>query len=230
VRRKPFAASIVGALLLLFATERAKAAPDDEIYARPGQVVAAGDGARLNLYCMGSGSPTVVFDSGWEDWAPAWAVVQPLVAKFTRACSYDRAGAGFSDPGPMPRTSVRLARELHTALRNGGIPGPYILVGNAFGGDPARTFAQLYMADTAGLVMAEADPSDVEPRAMQAEDHRGTAKFLPRVPRCGRGAQTAAAVAAASGTAAPHLCAAVLSRAAGIRVVAGAEYQAAGNR
>ena len=88
---------------------------------------------------MGSGSPTVVFDSGWEDWAPAWAVVQPQVAKFTRACSYDRAGAGFSDPGPMPRTSVRLAQELHTALRNGGIPGPYILVGNAFGGDPART-------------------------------------------------------------------------------------------
>jgi pimeloyl-ACP methyl ester carboxylesterase len=182
--RNPFAASAAVTLLLLFAIEGTKAAPGDGVYTRPGQVVAAGDGARLNLYCMGSGSPAVVFDSGWEDWAPAWAVVQPLVAKFTRACSYDRAGAGFSDPGPMPRTSVRLAQELHPALRNGGIKGPYILVGNAFGGDPARTFAQLYMPDTAGLVMAEADPSDVEPKAMQEEDHRGVPKFLVRVREC----------------------------------------------
>lgn len=176
--------SAVATLILVAWSSAAIGAPGDEIYTRPGQIVSAGDGARLNLYCMGSGSPTVVFDSGWEDWAPAWAVVQPQVAKFTRACSYDRAGAGFSDPGPVPRTSVRLANELHSALRNGGIKGPYILVGNAFGGDPARTFAQLYMVDTAGLVMAEADPSDVEPKAMQEEDHRGTARFLARVRAC----------------------------------------------
>ena len=76
-------------------------APPDSVYARPGQLVDAG-GFRLNLYCMGSGSPTVVFDSGWGDWAPAWSKVQPQIAKWTRACSYDRAGAGFSDPGPCP--------------------------------------------------------------------------------------------------------------------------------
>ncbi|MGA7316547.1 MAG: hypothetical protein WBX22_21555 [Silvibacterium sp.] len=118
---------------------------DDTVYTRPGQLVRAGDGARLNLYCMGSGSPTVVFDSGYEDWAPAWSKVQPQIAKWTRACSYDRAGAGFSDPGPMPRTSVRIARELHTALHRSSISGPYILVGNAFGSDNVRTFAVLYM-------------------------------------------------------------------------------------
>jgi hypothetical protein len=61
---------------------------------------------------MGNGSPTVIFDSGFEDWAPAWSTVQPQIAKWTRACSYDRAGAGFSDPGPMPRTSVHIAEEL----------------------------------------------------------------------------------------------------------------------
>src|SRR5689334_16348250 len=104
-------ASGLATLLLLFAAQDTRAATGDEIYMRPGQVVSAGDGAKLNLTCMGSGTPAVVFDSGWEDWAPAWAVVQPRVAKFTRACSYDRAGAGFSDPGPMPRTSVRLADE-----------------------------------------------------------------------------------------------------------------------
>jgi len=92
----------VSICLLLGEQGVASAAPDDERYARPGQLVTA-RGTRLNLYCLGRGSPTVVFDSGWEDWAPVWAIVQPQVAKWSRACSYDRAGAGFGDAGPMPR-------------------------------------------------------------------------------------------------------------------------------
>jgi pimeloyl-ACP methyl ester carboxylesterase len=146
--------------------------PADIVYARPGQLVDAG-GFRLNLYCMGSGSPTIVFDSGWGDWAPAWSKVQPEIAKWTRACSYDRAGTGFSDPGPMPRTSVHIAEELRTALHNAGIGGPYILVGSAFGGDNVRTFADLYMDDVAGMVLVDADPDDLEPEAMREEAHRG---------------------------------------------------------
>ncbi|MGD0051669.1 MAG: alpha/beta hydrolase [Vulcanimicrobiaceae bacterium] len=170
--------------LLLGMQSAAGAAPGDGVYTRPGRIVPAADRARLNLYCLGSGSRTVVFDSGWEDWAPAWAVVQPPIAKFARACSYDRAGAGFSSPGPLPRTSVRIARELHSALHNAGIAGPYILVGNAFGGDPARTFADLYPAELAGLVLVEADASDVEPKAMQADDHRSNARVLRRIRSC----------------------------------------------
>jgi formylglycine-generating enzyme required for sulfatase activity len=149
-------------------------APTDIIYARPGRLVDVG-GFRLNLYCTGSGSPTVVFDSGWGDWSPAWSKVQPEIAKWTRACSYDRAGTGFSDPGPMPRTSVRIAKELRTALHRAGIAGPYILVGSAFGGDNVRTFAHLYMNEVAGLVLDDADPVDLEPAAMQEESHRGQA-------------------------------------------------------
>jgi pimeloyl-ACP methyl ester carboxylesterase len=124
---------------------------------------------------MGSGSPTVVFDSGWGDWAPAWSKVQPEIAKWTRACSYDRAGTGFSDPGPMPRTSVHIAEELRTALHHAGIGGPYILVGSAFGGDNVRTFADLYMDEVAGLVLVDADSIDVEPAAMREQEHRGQA-------------------------------------------------------
>jgi pimeloyl-ACP methyl ester carboxylesterase len=150
-------------------------ASDDTVYTRPGQIVPAGDGARLNLYCMGSGSPTVVFESGWGDWAPAWSVVQPRIAKWTRACSYDRAGAGFSDPGPMPRTSVRIADELHAALHHGSIAGPYILVGSAFGGDSVRTFADRYMREVAGLVLVDADADDLEPAPMREEAHRAHA-------------------------------------------------------
>ncbi|TLZ45114.1 MAG: alpha/beta hydrolase, partial [Gammaproteobacteria bacterium] len=66
----------VSACLLLGVQGAARAAAGDEVYARPGQLVAA-DGTRLNLYCTGRGSPAVVFDSGWEDWAPVWAIVQP---------------------------------------------------------------------------------------------------------------------------------------------------------
>jgi pimeloyl-ACP methyl ester carboxylesterase len=146
--------------------------PADMLYTRPGNLVDAG-GFRLNLYCTGSGSPAVVFESGWGDWAPAWSKVQPQIAKWTRACSYDRGGTGFSDPGPMPRTSVRIAEELHTALHNAGIAGPYILVGSAFGGDNVRSFADLYMDEVAGMVLDDADPNDLEPKAMQEEEYRG---------------------------------------------------------
>ncbi|HEY6944161.1 MAG TPA: alpha/beta hydrolase, partial [Candidatus Acidoferrum sp.] len=157
--------------------------PVDILYARPGQLVDAG-GFRLNLYCMGSGSPTVVFDSGWGDWAPTWSKVQPQIAKWTRACSYDRAGTGFSDPGPMPRTSVRIAEELHAALHRAGIAAPYILVGSAFGGDNVRTFADLYMDEVAGVVLDDADPDDVEPKAMREEAHRGHAGIPSDLRNC----------------------------------------------
>jgi pimeloyl-ACP methyl ester carboxylesterase len=103
----------------------------------------------------------VIFDSGFEDWSPVWALVQPSVARWTQACSYDRAGAGFSSPGTMPRTSVQIARDLHAALGSAGVKAPYILVGHAFGGDNVRTFAQLFPGDTAALVLVEADvPTD----------------------------------------------------------------------
>jgi pimeloyl-ACP methyl ester carboxylesterase len=153
------------------------------MYTKPGRLVSVGT-HRLNLYCIGTGSPAVVFDSGWGDWAPAWSKVQPEIAKWTRACSYDRAGTGFSDPGPMPRTSVSIAKELRTALHNAGIAGPYILVGSAFGGDNVRTFADLYMDEVAGLVLDDADPVDLEPTAMQEEDRRGLAHIPADLRAC----------------------------------------------
>jgi pimeloyl-ACP methyl ester carboxylesterase len=152
------------------------AAPGDEIYMQPGQLVEA-KGTRLNLYCTGRGSPAVVFDSGWEDWAPVWTIVQPEVAKWTRACSYDRAGAGFSDPGPLPRSSIRIADELHSALHHAGIRGPYILVGHAFGGDNVRTFAERYTPEVAGLVLVEADVGG-------PDEHRGDARFIAGLREC----------------------------------------------
>ena len=172
---KTLAAAV--AVFLLFGVQGAGiAAPGDELYARPGRLVAV-QGTRLNFYCMGSGSPTVVFDSGWGDWAPVWMIVQPEVAKWTRACSYDRAGAGFSDPGTMPRTSARIADELRGALHNARIQGPYILVGNAFGGDNVRTFATSYPTEVAGLVLVEADVGG-------PDEHHGDAALIASMRDC----------------------------------------------
>jgi pimeloyl-ACP methyl ester carboxylesterase len=157
--------------------------PGDVLYARPAKLVSV-NGFRLNLSCLGSGSPTVVFDSGFLDWAPAWSTVQPRIAKWTRACSYDRAGEGFSDPGPMPRTSVRIAEELRSALQRAGIEGPYILVGHAFGGDNVRTFADLHMGEVAGMVLVDADATDLEPKWMQELDRRGRAELVSQLHDC----------------------------------------------
>ena len=167
----------------VFGQQATSGSPADTVYARPGHLIDVG-GFRLNVYCMGSGSPTVVFDSGWGDWAPAWSTVQPEIAKWTRACSYDRAGTGFSDPGPMPRSSVRIARELRTALHRAGVAGPYILVGSAFGGDNVRTFADLYLAEVAGLVLDDADPDDLEPKEMREAAHRGHATIPSDLRQC----------------------------------------------
>jgi pimeloyl-ACP methyl ester carboxylesterase len=159
------------------------AAPGDVLYLRAGQLVVTG-GVQLNVYCTGSGSPTVVFDSGHQDWAPAWAVVQPEVSQWTRACSFDRPGYGFSPAGPMPRTSERIATELHDALRKVGINGPYVLVGHAFGATNVRTFADLYPDEVKGLVLIDPDAIDVGTPEQIATAHRFYIRQGMEIQRC----------------------------------------------
>jgi pimeloyl-ACP methyl ester carboxylesterase len=90
----------------------------------------------------------------------SWARVQPAIAQFTRVCSYDRAGYGYSDPGPMPRTSSRIASELHEALRSAGEKPPYLLVGHSFGGYNVRVFNGDYPDEVAGLVLVDSTQED----------------------------------------------------------------------
>ena len=170
--------------LALALSSAAAAAPGDDVYTRPALIAPARDGARLNLVCLGTGSPAVIFESGWTDWSPAWATVQPAVARFTRNCSYDRAGSGFSGPGPLPRTSERIATELHDALRAAGIAGPYILVGHAFGGDHVRAFADLYPGDVAGLILVDADANDVDTAENRRRGDEGGRAFAPKFKMC----------------------------------------------
>jgi pimeloyl-ACP methyl ester carboxylesterase len=117
-------------------------------------------GHRLHLHCAGAGAPAVVFDAALGASSLSWSLVQPNVARLAQACAYDRAGFGWSDAGPLPRTAGRLARELQQALHAGGIPPPYVLVGHSFGALVARIFAARHHAEVAGLVLV--DPADPE--------------------------------------------------------------------
>jgi pimeloyl-ACP methyl ester carboxylesterase len=119
-------------------------------------------GYKLNISCTGSGSPEVILESGLGGLANDWHPVQSGIAKFTRVCSYDRAGYGWSDPGPMPRTHTQIARELHTLLVNSGERPPYVLVGHSFGGTDVRIYNGLYPGEVVGMVLAEAGQEDVK--------------------------------------------------------------------
>jgi pimeloyl-ACP methyl ester carboxylesterase len=110
-------------------------------------------GRRLNIYCNGSGSPTVILEAGQSDDVSARAAVQPIVAAKTRVCSYDRAGFGFSDPNKRPDTAVNFADDLHRLLAVAEIEPPYVLVGHSLGGMYVRLYADLYPAEVAGMVL-----------------------------------------------------------------------------
>jgi pimeloyl-ACP methyl ester carboxylesterase len=112
-------------------------------------------GHRLHIKCTGSGSPTVVIEAGLGDWSTSWGFVQAEVAKATRVCSYDRAGMGWSETGPLPRDAAQFAKELHTLLQNAGIPGPYVMVGHSLGGLAVRVFVHDYASEVSGVVLIE---------------------------------------------------------------------------
>lgn len=111
---------------------------------------------RLHIYSTGEGSPSVVFESGGASWSLDWNLVQTEVAKFTNACSYDRAGFGWSESGSNPRTSEQIVTELHTLLAKAEIKKPYILVGASFGGHTARLFAKRYPDEVVGIILLDA--------------------------------------------------------------------------
>ncbi|MBL8227230.1 MAG: alpha/beta hydrolase [Bryobacterales bacterium] len=132
---------------------------DTKRFPRPRHLVDAG-ALRLNLHCTGSGNPTVVLEAGLADSLDQWRLVQPEVARFTRVCSYDRAGYGYSDPGPMPRTSIRIASELHAALQSAGEAPPYVMVGSSFGGYCVRVFNGRYPSEVAAILLVDSTQED----------------------------------------------------------------------
>ncbi len=156
---------VVSVLLLAvagFAYQTIATASDRDRFPPPGQLVDIG-GYRLHIQCLGSVHPgvaTVILEAGTSLSSPAWALVQAQVSSTTRICAYDRAGNGWSEPGPPPRDARQIAGELHTLLDRAAIKGPYVLVGHSFGGMYVRAYADAHPSDVVGLVLVDSSHPD----------------------------------------------------------------------
>src|SRR4051794_2740141 len=156
--RRSVCAALATFLLTTAVASAAELTPElGREYARPHDTIDVG-GRHLNLFCMGSGPRTVLFDAGGSDWSDVWALVQPTVAKSARACVYDRAGLGHSDPAPLPRTPVEIAQDLHALVVAAKLQTPLVVVGHSLGGFNVKLYAALYPDEVAGLVLV--DPSE----------------------------------------------------------------------
>lgn len=152
---------LVLALLGGFTYEQVGRARDaSQLPPRVGQAVDIG-GRSLNLYCSGQGTPTVILEPGGNSPGYSWLVLQAKMAAFTRACWYDRAGVGWSDPPTSPRTSASIASDLHEALHRAGVLPPYVMAGGSVGGEYVHIYTAHYPTDVAGLVLIDSATPDM---------------------------------------------------------------------
>jgi pimeloyl-ACP methyl ester carboxylesterase len=148
------AGGVVLALLLGAAYRALGERRDRKRFPPPGRYVQL-ESHRLHFQDMGEGGPTIVLESGLMSCVLTWQKIQPELAKRARVVSYDRAGTGWSDPGPEPRNAVRITTELRDFLRRAEIPPPYVLVGHSFGGLTMPLFAARYPEEVSGLVLVD---------------------------------------------------------------------------
>lgn len=152
---------LIGLLVLLVVSmiagtiyQSVASANDLKKYPPPGELYDVGE-YRLHLYCIGEGSPTVILEAGAGNPALGWTFVQEEAAGFTRICSYDRPGYGWSDPAANPLSREQVATTLHQLLETAGVQGPYLLVGHSAGGEYIRAFERQYPADVIGMVFVD---------------------------------------------------------------------------
>lgn len=135
-------------------------------------------GRSLNIFCSGAGEPPVIFESGGAGPGLGWEQFQAEAAQFTQACWYDRAGEGWSDLGPFPRTSVAIANDLHELLKRAGVPAPYVFAGGSIGGLNSRIYGGLYPNEVAGMILIDSAHEDELKRAPKFFLGRTAPRFL----------------------------------------------------
>ena len=137
-------------------------AADARAFPPPGKLVDVGH-RRLHLLCIGRGEPLVLFEaSGWGN-ATSASRARERISSRTRVCSYDRMGAGWSDPGPGVASFPDLARDLAVLQDREKLPSPMIIVASSIGGMTAEVFARQYPERVAGLVFVDAASSELLP-------------------------------------------------------------------
>lgn len=180
----------------LGASESPAAAPKrpTQDYAEAARRVDIGDGRSLNLRCSGEGAPTVLLEAGFGADALAWWRVQPMIAARQRVCAYDRAGYGFSDPGPMPRDVDAEVADLHALVEAAGIAKPLILVGHSLGSHIVRRYDERYGESVAALVLVEPPPQNIGEfsPAYEKQEMEALPQALDMLKRCERGARDGA--------------------------------------
>jgi pimeloyl-ACP methyl ester carboxylesterase len=146
-----FLAVLVGMAYQAIGTRR-----DHHRFPTPGRLVDIG-GHRLHIFESGArnSGPTVLLEAGLMSTVLSWTVLQRQLSRNHHVVSYDRAGLGWSDAGPMPRSSDRIVDELHTLLRRAAVPPPYVLVGHSFGGLTMPLFAARFPREVVGMVLVD---------------------------------------------------------------------------
>jgi pimeloyl-ACP methyl ester carboxylesterase len=151
---KLFGIVVITILILGFVYQMIATEVDRHNFPPPGILVDV-DGHKMHILCIGNGSPTVILEAGGFSFSSEWNWVQQQLASSNRVCAYDRAGNGWSEPGPAPRTAQQIVGELHTLLTKANIPGPYVLVGHSFGGILNRVYAAQYPGEVLGIVLVD---------------------------------------------------------------------------
>lgn len=136
-----------------------RASIDRRMYTAPGQLIDVG-GHRLHLNCAGTGSPTVILESGLGETGAYWGWISTAVAHDTKVCVYDRAGRGWSDPSSVAQDGIAVATDLHNLLDRGHVPGPFVLVGHSSGAQYVRIFAGRYPEQVTGMVLLDGQPAE----------------------------------------------------------------------
>lgn len=179
------ALAVIGLLLLLLLAgalcEQILTAAEMRRNPAPGQMIDLGT-HQLHLRTLGTTGPVVVLEAGAGSPGLVWALVAREASRSARVVIVDRAGYGWSQPGPGPRTSERAVAELKLALAMAGIAGPYILVGHSFGGLTMRVFASQHPELVAGLVLVDATHEDELTDRFPAEHIKGQ-RMLPKMMR-----------------------------------------------
>ena len=157
--------------------EKSGEARDAQKYPPLGKLVDVG-GHKLQLYCIGSGAPTVIIETGMGTPSYLWVPVQNGVANFTRVCTYDRAGYGWSELSPRPLSMADRVAELHTLLANAHVDGPYVLVGHSYGGALVRLYAHDCPDRVAGMVLVDAAEESFATEPSIAEFRRAYVQTL----------------------------------------------------